>query len=197
MGPESIRGGDEGQSEDDLFARASAGDQGAWRALFHECYPKVRRVVRKKLKDGPLRRHIDSTDVANDVLADLALNASRHRFESIDQVRAFLIHAAHQRVVDEHRRQLRRKRDGTRDRPMSVGDSDAWGSSSGEPTPSQVAVANEVDSKLLSEAEDDTCRRVLELRRDQHDNAEIAVQTGWSLQKVQRYLKKKRDAFLN
>ena len=28
---------------------AQKGDQSAWEALFKECYPKVRRVVRRKL----------------------------------------------------------------------------------------------------------------------------------------------------
>ena len=34
---------------DELIARARAGDQAAWEELFHTCYPKVIRVVRRKL----------------------------------------------------------------------------------------------------------------------------------------------------
>ena len=54
-------------SQDDLFARATAGDQDAWAALFHECFPKVRRAVRQRIK-GPLRRYVDSTDIFNDAV---------------------------------------------------------------------------------------------------------------------------------
>lgn len=198
MGPESIQGGDEGQIENDLFARAQAGDQGAWRVLFNECYPKVRRVVRQRLKGGPLRRYIDSTDVANDVMAELAMNASRFQFDSIAKINAFLIDAAYKRVVDEYRRQTCGKRGGgTRNRPLPEGDADAWGISSGEPTPSAFASANELERNILAGAEDDTCRSVLVGRTEGQGNAEIAERTGWSLRKIQRYLQEKSVAFLN
>src|SRR6266446_8260813 len=39
----------EARDPDGLFARARAGDQAAWEELFRMCYPKVVRVVRRKL----------------------------------------------------------------------------------------------------------------------------------------------------
>jgi RNA polymerase sigma factor (sigma-70 family) len=190
----SSRPSDPTRKEDRLFARAQAGDQTAWDALFKECYPKVRRVVRRRISHGPLRRYVDSTDIANDVFFELATKASRFQFATVDDVRNFLIDAAHKRVIDEHRRYMSRKRDTKRERAMTDADS---GLSSGEPTPSQHAVARETDLLLRAASSDDEGRRVLELKRNLCNNEEIAQETGWSLRKVQRFLEKLRPIFLN
>jgi RNA polymerase sigma factor (sigma-70 family) len=181
-----------------VFAKAQAGDQAAWRALFNECYPKVQRVVRRRI-NGPLRRYIDSTDIASDVFGELAEKASRFRFETVDDVRNFLLDAAHKRVVDEHRRFLAKKRDSRRLAPLGAGTGgdDAWAISSGEPTPSQHAVAHETDEKLRAATADEKGRQVIELRREHHNNEEISELTGWSLRKVQRFLERLRPIFLN
>jgi RNA polymerase sigma factor (sigma-70 family) len=184
--------------ESGLFARAQSGDQAAWEALFHACYPKVQRVVRRRISNGPLRRYIDSTDIANDVFGELAEKAAKFRFETIDEVRNFLVDAAHKRVVDEHRRHLAKKRDAHRvalgDGPFDGGD---WGISSGVPTPSQFAVAQETDEKLRAAAVGEEGHRVLDLRREHYNNEEISERTGWSLRKVQRFLERLRPTFVN
>ncbi len=184
--------------EEGLFARAQAGDQAAWHALFHACYPKVQRVVRRRL-NGPLRRYVDSTDIASDVFGELAEKASRFRFETVEDVRNFLVDAAHKRVVDEQRRLLAKKRDARRDQPIAdaPAGSDAWGIASGEPSPSQHAVAHETDEKLRASTDDEEGLRVIQLRREHHDNKEISELIGWSLRKVQRFLEQLRPTFLN
>src|SRR5436305_11564705 len=113
--PSSASGREEG-----LFARARSGDQDAWYDLFNACYPKVQRVVRRRIK-GPLRRYVDSTDIASDVFGELAAKAERLEFETVDDVRNFLVRAAHDRVVDEQRRHLTRKRDARRNQALSDG----------------------------------------------------------------------------
>ena len=55
----------------DVLDRARRGDEEAWRLLFEECYPKIVRVVRKRLS-RPMRNYCDSTDIANDVMKSLA-----------------------------------------------------------------------------------------------------------------------------
>src|SRR3954468_17659368 len=86
---------------DELIARARAGDQAAWEELFRACYPKVVRVVRRKL-DRPLRPLYDSTDFASDVWKSLAAKCDRFDFPSIDSLMAFLKQAAEQKVIDEY-----------------------------------------------------------------------------------------------
>src|SRR6478672_7763701 len=98
------------QDRDGLFSRARAGDQAAWEVLFNTCYPKVIRVVRRKL-DRPLRSLYDSTDFASDVMKSLAANLDRLEFPSIGSLMAFLAQAAEQKVIDEYRRRHTLKRD--------------------------------------------------------------------------------------
>jgi RNA polymerase sigma factor (sigma-70 family) len=166
--------------------------------LFYECYPKVRRVVSRQL-NSRLRRYIDSTDIANDVLGDLAIKAERFCFDSVDDVRSFLIDAAHKRVIDEDRRTRTRKRDVNRERPMpdvAVGD-DPWQISSGEPTPSQVAVANETDEAIRSAPDDDAGRLIVTRRFENYDIKEISSETGLSVRSIQRFLEKLRKTIVN
>src|SRR4051812_15747384 len=84
----------------DLLDRARAGDQAAWDELFKTCYPKVIRVVRRKL-NRPLRALYDSTDFASDVMKSLVGNLDRLDFPSIHSLMAFLTQAAEQKVIDE------------------------------------------------------------------------------------------------
>ena len=86
-----------------VLQAAHRGDPAAWEALFKECYPKVRRAVRRKLK-GKMRSLFDSTDFASDVMKSLVDNLDRLDFPSIQSLMAFLAQAAEKKVIDEHRR---------------------------------------------------------------------------------------------
>ena len=93
--------------EDDLvraLREAQQGNQVAWEALFKECYPKVRRVVRRRL-DRSMRSLYDSTDFANDAMENLAANLNQLDFPSVHSLIAFLAQVAEHRVIDEYRRQ--------------------------------------------------------------------------------------------
>ena len=81
---------------------AQKGDQSAWETLFKECYPKVRRVVRRRLNRS-MRSLYDSTDFASDVMGNLVANLDRLKFPSVDSLLAFLAQVAEQKVIDEHR----------------------------------------------------------------------------------------------
>ena len=100
-----------------ILEAAHRGDQSAWDALFRECYPKVRRVVRRKLNRS-MRSLYDSTDFASDVMKSLAANFGHLEFPSIDSLLAFLAQVAEQKVIDEYRRRHTLKRDMTRERPI-------------------------------------------------------------------------------
>jgi RNA polymerase sigma factor (sigma-70 family) len=179
----------------ELLARARAGDQAAWDELFRACYPKVVRVVRRKL-DRPLRSLYDSTDFASDVMKSLAANLDRLDFPSIQSLMAFLAQAAEQKVIDEYRRRHTLKRDITRERGISrgaaAGEYDV-ALPSLEPTASQLAQARETRDQLLS-GQDESERRIIELKQQGYTNAEIAAETGWNIRKVQRFLKDLRDS---
>jgi RNA polymerase sigma factor (sigma-70 family) len=177
-----------------ILEAAHQGDQSAWEALFRECYPKVRRVVRRKLNRS-MRSLYDSTDFASDVMKSLAANFGQLDFASIDSLMAFLAQVAEQKVIDEYRRRHSLKRDMTRERPiLSVGaEAGPVQLSSDDPTASQLAQANEVHERLLSRV-DETERLIIQLKQQGYSNADIAERTGWNIRKVQRFLKDLLDS---
>jgi RNA polymerase sigma factor (sigma-70 family) len=172
-----------------VLQAAHHGDQAAWETLFKECYPKVRRVVRRKLNRS-LRSLYDSTDFASDVMKSLAAHFDRLHFPSIDSLMAFLAQVAEQKVIDEHRRRHTLKRDITRERPISANESEAGPVQlpSTDPTASQLAQAHEVQERLLSQT-DETGRTIIKLKYQGYSNSDIALQTGLNIRWVQRYLK--------
>jgi RNA polymerase sigma factor (sigma-70 family) len=173
---------------------AQKGDQTAWETVFRECYPKVRRVVRRKL-DRSMRSLYDSTDFASDVMKSLAANLDRLNFPSIEALIAFLAHVAEQKVIDEYRRRHTLKRDVTRERRFASDDPDAGPVQlpSAEPSASQLAQANEIQERLL-DRKDDTERAIIDLKGQGYSTADIADRTGWNIRKVQRFLKDLHDS---
>jgi RNA polymerase sigma factor (sigma-70 family) len=183
--------------EDDLVLAlrdAQKGDESAWKAVFEECYPKVRRVVRRRL-DRSMRALYDSTDFANDAMEDLAANFKQLEFPSVNSLIAFLANVAEKKVIDEYRRQHTLKRDVTRERPMfATGpDGGAVQLPSDSPTASQFAQANEVYDRLL-ERKDETERAIITLRQEGYSNSDIAERTGWNIRRVQRFLEDLLDS---
>jgi RNA polymerase sigma factor (sigma-70 family) len=184
---------------DDLattLQEAQQGNQLAWEALFKECYPKVRRVVRRRL-DRSMRSLYDSTDFASDAMERLAANLGQLQFPSMSSLVAFLAEVAEKKVIDEYRRRHTLKRDAAREQRI-------WGNGvdeddgpvqlpSDEPTASQLTQANEVLERLLAR-DDETERLIITLRREGHSTADIADQTGWNVRKVQRFLKDLLDS---
>jgi RNA polymerase sigma factor (sigma-70 family) len=181
---------------DGLFARARTGDEAAWVQLFEVCYPKVVRVVRRRL-DRPMRSLFDSTDFASDVMKSLAANAGRLDFPSFDSLMAFLAQAAEQKVIDQWRKVHTQKRDIDREHRLEGGAGEAGadiGLASGDPTASQVALASEASERLLARQTEPE-RRAVELKRQGYSHAEIAEHTGWHLRKVQRFFQNLWDEF--
>ncbi len=173
---------------------AHRGDPAAWETLFRACYPKVRRVVRRKLNRS-MRSLYDSTDFASDVMKSLAANMGQLQFASIDSLLAFLAHVAEQKVIDEYRRRHTLKRDITRERPILAGGPDTGPVQvpSDDPSASELAQANEFQERLLAHR-DETERLIIELKRQGYSTADIADRTGWNIRKVQRFLKDLLDS---
>jgi len=183
--------------EDDLVLAlrdAQKGDESAWKAVFEQCYPKVRRVVRRRL-DRSMRSLYDSTDFANDALENLAANLKQLEFPSGSSLIRFLADVAEKKVIDEYRRQHTLKRDVTRDRPIFATGADG-GTIQLPPdaaTASQYAQANEVYDRLLA-GQDETERTIIRLRKQGYSNPDIAERTGWNVRRVQRFLEELRDS---
>jgi RNA polymerase sigma factor (sigma-70 family) len=174
------------------WQEAQNGNQTAWETLFKECYPKVRRVVRRRLNRS-MRSLYDSTDFANDAMERLAANLDLLQFPSYSSLIAFLAQVAEQKIIDEYRRQHTLKNDVERERPIAVNDAGPVQIASHDPTASQLAQANEFHERLLAR-HDETERVIINLRQQGYSNADIADQTGWNIRKVQRFLEKLLDS---
>lgn len=182
---------------DDLsraLEKLQEGDQAAWETLFRECYPKVRRVVRRKLNQS-MRSLYDSTDFASDVMKSLAANLDQLSFPTADHLIAFLSQVAEQKVIDEHRRRHTLKRDVKRERPMFGVEADAGPVqiAADDPTASEFAQAHETEEILL-DRRNEVEKEIIRLRREGHDNGVIADRIGWNIRKVQRFLKELHDS---
>jgi RNA polymerase sigma factor (sigma-70 family) len=179
-----------------LFSRARSGDQTAWEELFRTCYPKIVRVVRRKL-NPPMRSLYDSSDFASDVWKSLAAKFDRFDFPTIDSLLAFLSQAAERKVVDEYRRRHTLKRDMDLERPIEATRAhghEPMALRSAEPTPSQVAQASEDWQQLLARLSEPE-RTIMDLKRMGYTNEEIAERTGWHIRKVQRFFKDLHDSW--
>ena len=174
-----------------LLERARQGDQQAWQVLFDECYPKIVRVIRRRIS-RPLRALYDSTDIANEVMNSLAVKFNQFDFDSISGMRAYLIRAAERKVVDGYRHGHAMKRDVARTQASYPGDDlgQLEVIDSG-PTASQVAVASEREETLLGDRSGDE-RCIVELKLQGFSNNEVARETGWHLRKVERFLERLR-----
>ncbi len=183
--------------DDGLFEQARSGDDQAWEVLFRQCYPKVVRVVRRRLNQS-MRSVYDSTDFASDVWRSLLAKSDRFEFPNVGALQTFLARAAEQKVIDAYRKMMAQKRDVSRNRPLDPNDDD---NSGGLPaslleTPSQFAQANERWEQTLKPLNEEQ-RRVLEMARQGYPNLEIAQAVGWSIRKVQRELQQLGKSWKN
>ena len=145
------------------WEEAQKGDPTAWEALFKECYPKVRRVVRRKLNRS-MRSLYDSTDFANDAMERLAANVDLLQFPIFWFADCVSAQVAEQKVIDEYRRQHTLKNDISRERPLAANGAGPIQVPSHDPTASQLAQANECNERLLAR-DDETERVIIELRQ--------------------------------
>lgn len=175
----------------DLIERARAGDQEAWTELFDRAYPKIRRSIRRKM-DGRMRRRCDSVDIANSVMKDFCVKFGELDFPTEGAVHAFLLRAAEQKLIDEHRKQHGLKRDIRLERPADG----ALGVASRGPTPSHIVEAKE-DYQLFLEALSPEERRIALMKAEGRSTEEIADETGRHPRSLQRWFLRLRNTFLD
>lgn len=173
----------------DLIARAVDGDQVAWTELFERSYPKIRRSIRRRM-DSRLRRRCDSVDIANSVMKDFCAKIGQLEFESMQAMEAFLIKAADQKLIDEHRRQHGLKRNVRLERPAEVA---RWVATK-QPSASTLVELDEDYDQILRKARSDEERQIVEMRRDGESNEDISDSTGFSPRTIQRCLQRLKQA---
>jgi RNA polymerase sigma factor (sigma-70 family) len=173
----------------DLAGAARAGDQDALERLLDACREDLLRVVRRGLPRS-LRRLSDSQDFVQAVWATFFLNdIDPARFESSEQLLAYLRTVASNKVIDQIRRKIgAQKRSLKREVPLSRLAAETVALACDE-TPSRFAIAREAMERLL-EGQPAHYRRILELRAEGASVAEAASAVGLNEGTVRRVLGK-------
>jgi RNA polymerase sigma-70 factor (ECF subfamily) len=180
-----------------LMERVRAGSPEAARELFDRYSGHVRRVVRRKLHQR-LRPQYDSLDFLQAVWASFfAESLERYTFTAPEELIGFLSQLAYNKVVDAFRQRVQtakhnlnrtyslEREDGRSLDPECSADD----LSVRQPTPSQVAIANERWERLL-QGQPPQYRQILELLRQGHTHREIADRLGLHPKTIQRLLQK-------
>src|SRR2546421_6543117 len=97
----------------DLIQRVRAGEQNAAAELVRRSEPAIRRVVRVHLRDPRLRRVLDSTDIAQSVLATFFVRANLGQYEldSPESLLRLLATIARNKLTNQANRQRAGRRD--------------------------------------------------------------------------------------
>ncbi|MFO0949045.1 MAG: sigma-70 family RNA polymerase sigma factor [Planctomycetota bacterium] len=154
---------------DDLLESLTKGDDAATEQVFHRCEPLLRMIIRRQLS-RKMRTQFDSEDIVQSVWADLVVGfrAGRWKFESSAELRAFLVRAAKNRLIDRMR-QANASSSNRRFASDQIGELPALSG----PTPSEFAQANDAWTNLLA-----LCppahRAIVEMKRDGKSIREIA-----------------------
>ncbi len=185
-----------------LVSRIRSGDKEAWEE-FHRIYePKLRSVIRNRLRiiNRRMRTVYDTCDFTSELWKTMWARLPGLQIQNEDDFIGFMSHVAWQKIVDASRKQTTQKRDSNRQRSLYEGDAEERRipePASPEPTPSQYAMAEEVRHALERESEtlDDDSAIILRLKSQNYTNHEVAEATGIHLRKVQRLLKSLSNRF--
>jgi RNA polymerase sigma-70 factor (ECF subfamily) len=168
---------------DDLLESLAKGDDAATEEVFQRCEPLLRFIIRRHLSQE-VRAQFDSQDIVQSIWADLVVGfrAGTWKFETSAELRAFLIRAAKNRLIDR----ARQVKSASRGRGVSS----EWLSSLArpmDPSPSEYAQANDLWGRMLALCPP-THRLIVELKRDGLTLQEIAERAQMHPSSVRRVL---------
>ena len=175
-----------------LMERVRSGCPDAVREVCSRYGGHIRIIVRRRLHRR-MRPQFDSVDFLQDVWTSFFAGPDKYDFDDPQALVKYLSDLAYHKVTDEYRRRFRsRKYDVRREQPLET-----MGPKPGEPldppvrdpTPSQLAIANERWERLI-DGQPNRARLVLDMLRLGYTHAEIAERTGLHLKVIQRLVHK-------
>jgi RNA polymerase sigma-70 factor (ECF subfamily) len=175
----------------DLMQRLRQGDEGAARELLDSYGDHILRVVRRRL-NKKMRSKFDSVDFVQAVWASFFAKVHGNAaFDQPEKLLAYLVNMAQNKVIDAVRQRLKtQKHNLNREHALdgSVAPQ-AAGVAARDPTPSQVAVANDEWCRLLADLP--ACyQSMLVLLREGHTQKDVARELGVNEKTVRRWLEK-------
>jgi RNA polymerase sigma-70 factor (ECF subfamily) len=170
----------------ELIQRVRAGDEEAAATLVRRYEPSIRRAVRIRLTDTRLGRVLDSMDICQSVLASFFVRAALGQFElnAPEQLLQLLATMARHKLADQVDRERADRRDNRR---VTAGSGDAAEVLSPATSPGEQVAARELLQEVqlrLSPEE----RRLVELRQDGLEWADIAARLGGSAEGLRKRL---------
>jgi RNA polymerase sigma-70 factor (ECF subfamily) len=175
----------------DLMRRLREGDEGAARELLDRYGEHILRVVRRKL-NKKLRSKFDSVDFVQAVWASFFADVPRTpAFDHPQALVAFLVTLAQNKVIDAVRQRMQTQKYNV-NREFALDGSvapEAAGLVAREPTPSQVAVANDEWRRLLADLPA-LYQRMLVLLREGHTQKSVARELDVNEKTIRRWLEK-------
>jgi RNA polymerase sigma-70 factor (ECF subfamily) len=172
-----------------LLKRVQSGSQEATCELIEQYTSHIVRAVRRKLNKS-IRTKFDSVDFVQAVWASFFTDPKQLAdFSRPDELVRYLAALAHNKVIDEIRRRMETQKYSV-NRERSLNDSEYKLSSrlaGREPSPSEVAVADELWGRLLQGLPEHH-RRILELRREGNTHQQIASRLGLNERTVRRVI---------
>ncbi len=159
---------------ENLILRVRAGDADAAEELVRSYEPVLRRMVRVRLMGARLRRLFDTCDICQSVLASFFVRAALGQYDlrRPDDLLRLLATMARNKVADKTRRP-------GLDRIVPVGDLPEEAHASPDACPAERAALRDLVEEARRRLSPDE-RRVLELRQQGLEWAEVAARVGGS-----------------
>lgn len=179
----------------DLLARLRRGDGTAADELVRRYGPALRVAVRTRLTDPALRRHFDSEDVCQSVLASFFARAACGQLAPDDPagLLRLLVRMAVRKVGRRARNLRRRRRDCRRDRPD--GDAILRHAAGSEPLPERIVEGRELLAAVRAGLGPDELR-IADLRAEGCSWAEVADHAGGTPEARRKQLRRALDEVL-
>jgi len=174
-----------------LMQRVRQGSEEAVRELLDNYGPYVVRAIRRKLCRS-MRSKVDSVDFTQAVWASFFANRSQiERLDKPEALIAFLVQVAKNKVIDEFRRLFHtQKHDLNRERSLQgSGAFEAERVAARTPTPSQIAVTNELRDKLMA-GQPPHYQQILRYRQLGMTQEEIARCMKLNVRTIQRVMQR-------
>ena len=176
---------------EELIRRVRAWDQEAAAELVRRYEPAIRRAVRVRLASARLGNLLDSMDICQSVLRSFFVRAasSQYDLETPEQVLRLLTAMARNKLASQARKQYSLRRDNRR--VSAIGDAGSQLVSPAD-SPSAVIVVRDLQQEVRRRLAPDDWR-LLELRNQGHDWAEIAARVGGAAESLRMKLARAID----
>lgn len=165
-----------------FIQRIRLGDEEAAVELVRQFEPYIRREIRFRLRDGRLRRLVDSVDICQTILKSFFVRVAAGQFEleREEDLPRLLAGMVRNRVAEEVRKQGQQRRDYR----MVTGGTPTLETiplQGQQPTPSRVLAGKELLDQVWSRLSD-TEQQMVEMREQGHTWEEIANKFGGTAQ---------------